>query len=357
MFATLHRTFVKLAHVVPVTASLLVAGCAVGAGESGAEPEDVANASAPIVDGTSVTSGSLLAKSTVGVWFKDHLDPWTGKWVYNNCTGVIVGSRHVVTAAHCKPKVGGTVKFYTGNLPTGTTRTVNMVDLRPGVDPDDDHLDDASGDFADIALLTLDTAIPSTSVAAELPLSYPGNDVNGYIVGRGNHDSCNPAWSCIDGQPNPDEDLRYFVSHTYSSDNEDGHFLVDDPNVNHGDSGGPFFTYNATTGRMRVHGDLYGIIVEWGAHAKYTSIEHHLSWLLQKMSYTGGMTIDAGSDRPGSTYAAILTDDFRRCALACAQDSACKSWSHYDLGAASTCNLKNAVPAKTSVSYARSGVK
>ena len=63
--------------------------------------------------------------------------------------------------------------------------------------------------------------------------------------------------------------------------------LVNDPNVNRGDSGGPFYTWNVATNRMRVHGVLYGTTS--GEYAKYTSVEHHLSWILATMSYTGGM--------------------------------------------------------------------
>lgn len=329
-------------------ACALLAGCALDASPPDEDDESVATASEPIVNGAAVQSQSLLAKSTVAVWSPQ------GGGMWSNCTGVIVGWKYVITAAHCKSMAGGYVEFYDGPFPTGATRNVIDVDLPQGVYPGDEDYTDINGKFADIALLTLDGGIPSTSKSAELPLSYPGNNVSGNMVGRGRHQNCDPAWTCIDGQPNPYEELRYFTTTTYSSDNNDGHFLLNSANANKGDSGGPFFTYNSSTGRERVHGVLYGAVWEWAQHTKYTSVEFHLSWLLQRMSYTGGMIISDDAVRAGSTYSAFYNTDWRRCALACAQDSTCKSFSQW-LG--TVCELKNTTPSTSTLVGATSGTK
>jgi hypothetical protein len=150
---------------------------------------------------------------------------------------------------------------------------------------------------------------------AVLPYYYIGNGDNsyGYMVGNGAHD---------DGAVLAGTSQRFLISKVYSSSNSDGHMLVDSSDTDKGDSGGPFYTWDGSA--LTVHGDLSGTRFEWAAHSKYTSVQYHLGRVLNAM----GLASYANTDMPGNDYNAFWDAGVADCQIHCAQDAACRAYTH-----------------------------
>jgi hypothetical protein len=260
-----------VAKAIVVVATGLTGGCSLDVGDTQTSECGVQEQQEAIRNGSRAAPADLIWKSTVGVL----------TMLSNNevayCSGTIVSSNYVLTAAHCNPILGKTwVQYYWGAYPSASSAWVTAIFTKPGV-VRPDKLYDNEGNFADLALMKLDRPIPNGHVPAELPLpDYFNSTSTKWSGGCGSHD----------GVVASGRELRWVADQIVSPNDDWGYFYLNGSYTNGGDSGGPVFEMNY--GNLRLLGVLWGEELRPGSFssvAKYTSVAHssHLTWILSSL--------------------------------------------------------------------------
>ncbi len=244
---------------------------------------------------------------------------------YKICTGTFIDDDHVMTAAHCEMNVGDKVAFYTtpNNYDPARTRTIVKVGIRPGVDPAAGDFKDSTNTWADFAIVKLNATAGAPAVIATMDWQTPSDGEIGAKVGAGGHPD-DP-----DGENNGNDNgtLLRIGDNVYDPSYAAGMFVTVADQVNHGDSGGSFFTAKNGAGLY-----LSGVLAAWRTvdgvrRAGYTDIATHLNWILDVINYAWSGSTLANYGRSGTALYALPFTTLAVCQYACERTSACEAYN------------------------------
>jgi hypothetical protein len=229
------------------------------------------------------------------------------------CTATVIGPSHVLMSARCRPLVGERILFYTSTLANESSdRFIAAVRYPPGVNPANNDYHDSSNIYANLAIVQLETPVPSTSIAATLAWRYPGGGDPGTKVGAGQHQT-----------PSTASMLRQIGDTTYSGSDNGGNFWTSGQQTNTGDDGGPFYDGS------RVLGVFDTYIWEWVYRDQYTSVPESLNWILANNGFAWShLRYTFWRISSGTILEQFAVESESVCQYACQNSSSCGGYSY-----------------------------
>ena len=258
-----------------------------------------------------IHSAGVLASSFQ--WQRAAILTNLGTRATRRCTATVIGPSHVLMSARCNPQVGETMLFYASTVASETSdREISSVRYPPGVNPATGDYHDTNNKYANLAIVQLETPVPSTSIAATLAWRYPGGGAEGIKVGAGQHQTSSTAST-----------LRQIGDTTYSGSGSDGHFWTSGQQTNTWDDGGPF--YNDS----RVLGVFDTYIWEWVYRDQYTSVPESLNWILANSGFTWNhLRFTFWRVSAGTILEQFAVESENQCQYACEKTSSCGGYSY-----------------------------